>query len=128
VRITLKECAWWVVLGIVVAASLVWTFANDDAKRLVRRMNRTCEVHDVALQPGTSEIRYGLLVGTAQGELERQRLYPNANSWIAGGCVISSEKSEDVMYCEQCREVERQRTGVSRARADRPESPVEGRH
>lgn len=64
-----------------------------------------CEVHKTKLQTENVKIAYGLM-GFMPGFLEAQRrTFPNANSVVMGGCVISddSPKLQTVKFCPSCR-------------------------
>jgi hypothetical protein len=77
---------------------------NDDEK--------LCPVHHVPLKHGKREILYGLVADVcdslAHAKAE-QKFFPYANSVAYGGCLVfpDSPKSEDVLYCPKCREVEK---------------------
>jgi len=74
-----------------------------------------CKRHGEELQKDKVEIIYGL-VGFRKGYLEaEEKFFPNANSKVFGGCVITEEVSCDgtrvqaspkyaeVLYCSKCR-------------------------
>jgi hypothetical protein len=69
-------------------------------------------VHQVSLKKERLDIIYGL-VDYSCFSLDRvksqEKYFPYANSVIYGGCVIEPDapKYKDVLYCEKCREVER---------------------
>jgi TonB family protein len=67
-----------------------------------------CEIHHMPLVEDTIRITYGLIDITefAPGYFEASdSIFPNANTEVFGGCVITEESPEyaRVMYCPQCR-------------------------
>ncbi|MEP6947346.1 MAG: hypothetical protein ABJA02_15615 [Acidobacteriota bacterium] len=65
-----------------------------------------CEIHGTELQSSTCEIRYGLPPGPPKGYFDAERdLFPNAFSWIMGGCVIDGPdvRPANVEFCSTCR-------------------------
>ena len=72
-----------------------------------------CPIHQTALKRGKAEIRYGLRNFGPDGHIEeycdaKRTLFPFANSWTPGGCVmrIPGPRFEKVIYCKKCREAE----------------------
>ncbi|MFL6229055.1 MAG: energy transducer TonB [Pyrinomonadaceae bacterium] len=91
--------------------------AADTVERLPGNLPRKyCRVHGELLRKDEVEIRYGLL-GFAPGyEKAEEKLFPNANFFVGGGCVIetevdpctgeerqSSPQRAEVLYCPKCR-------------------------
>ena len=71
-------------------------------------INTKCKVHDVELLKGTAPIRYGLPPAPPVGYLEAQdKLFPNAVSFVLGGCILDDANEQTVSYCPLCREAER---------------------
>lgn len=66
-----------------------------------------CSVHHLPLKKDQVKIRYGLLYIPAGRYEAREKSFPNANSYVSGGCIVQEEKSEEVVYCDKCREAER---------------------
>jgi len=76
-----------------------------------RRGTDRCGIHGVVLKKGRVEILYGLL-GFRKGYHDAQeKLFPNGNTEVYGGCVIMTDavtgertpKFADVLYCVKCR-------------------------
>ena len=74
-------------------------------------MTTKCEVHGLELLPDHVERRGGMPPAPPGDYLETaERFFPNANSWVLGGCVIpfpEIETEEEVEYCPQCRKLEK---------------------
>jgi len=73
---------------------------------------KLCPVHHLPLKHGKREIVYGLVADVCDSFAHAQaehKYFPYANSVAYGGCLVfpDSPKSEDVLYCPKCREVER---------------------
>ena len=69
-----------------------------------------CEMHKVELLPGRCEIRRGMPPAPPAGYyLAKETIFPNANTWDTGGCVITPEDENDepVQFCPACRAAER---------------------
>ncbi len=70
---------------------------------------RTCKLHNEDLKRDKVKVRRGLPPGPPEGYFAAEAsLFPHANSWILGGCVIDDEidpedDREDVYFCPQCR-------------------------
>ncbi|HWS54299.1 MAG TPA: TonB family protein [Pyrinomonadaceae bacterium] len=69
---------------------------------------RSCEVHGFKLERDKVRIAYGLPVLDPVGAEASGRLFPHANSWAGGGCVVTddSPKFAEVLYCRACRAAE----------------------
>ncbi len=67
---------------------------------------RRCRVHSRELQRGTATISYGLIRFPAHFLIAQRELFPCARTFVLGGCKIGTEKSREVLYCEDCREAE----------------------
>jgi hypothetical protein len=71
-----------------------------------------CEVHHEVLIKDKILIAYGFMsfsYDRAAYEAEKPKLFPHANSYYLGGCVInwdSSPQSAEVLYCQKCRAAE----------------------
>lgn len=76
-----------------------------------------CEVHGVLLRRDKVDIVYGLLRYKPGYWRAQQRHFPNANSWVGGGCGIVEivnpctgetfhTKYAEVLYCPRCRRAE----------------------
>ena len=72
-----------------------------------------CEVHDEELLGDRVEVRRGMPPAPPAGYFEaKERLFPHANSWIMGGCMVDdgiypNDDVEDVDHCPKCRIAER---------------------
>ncbi len=82
------------------------------------RSGERCPVHSVALVYGLVPIEYG-----KGAELERyhdgRRGYPNAHTYVPGGCMVRDETMEWTKYCPACREMKRGIEGAGRRRTSR---------
>ncbi len=67
---------------------------------------KKCEIHDDILKPADVPIHYGLLSIDDKFVEARERLFPNANSFVMGGCVFQDENEMELLICEKCREAE----------------------
>ncbi len=67
---------------------------------------KSCEAHGLPLQTGLAQISYGLLEIDERYLADKTDLFPNSNSWVAGGCVSSDVDVAQVDYCPLCREAE----------------------
>jgi len=65
-----------------------------------------CKVHHALLQKDKVRMTYGLLVHTKEEWEAREKLFPNANREVNGGCLLSDIKEVEVLYCPKCREAE----------------------
>lgn len=64
-----------------------------------------CKVHNTLLRKDRVDIIYGLM-GFQKGYWQaRKKLFPNANSYIGGGCVVETDSPRyaEVLYCVHCR-------------------------
>ena len=71
---------------------------------------KQCSKHGSDLLRGTVETRSGYPPAPPDGYFEAQEgLFPFANSWVMGGCVIDleSDGTESVDYCPECRAAEK---------------------
>ena len=66
-----------------------------------------CDVHGELMTEGRAPILYGL-VGLDKRYQEAYEKFPNSNSVVFGGCVITpnSPQYETVHFCLSCREAE----------------------
>jgi hypothetical protein len=81
------------------------SLANDSEEKM-------CPVHHVPLKKEKLEISYGLIPDEPCNVDRRKaakQYFPFANSVVDGGCVIlpNSPKYQEVLYCPECREVEK---------------------
>lgn len=65
-----------------------------------------CEVHDYLLKPANVPIHYGLPYIDDELIEARNKLFPNANTSVMGGCIFEDENEMELLVCEKCREVE----------------------
>ncbi len=72
-----------------------------------------CEVHNSELEDGKANIRYGLIVLPDEYRKAREKLFPNANSFVLGGCIIGGVSETQVKFCRLCREAERKHSKLS---------------
>ena len=78
-----------------------------------------CEVHKIQLQTEDVKIAYGLM-GFMPGFSEaKRRTFPNANSVVMGGCMVSedSPKLQAVKFCPQCRVEQKNWSAAQNSRA-----------
>ncbi len=71
-------------------------------------MTEICVTHGVRLESDIIKVRYGLPPAPPIGYFEAEEtLFPYANSWKTGGCVITDEDGIDqddrVTFCPECR-------------------------
>ena len=94
------------------AFALALAIAAAPAKRVSGDDEKLCPVHHVPLKREQLGIVYGLvshpcdIFSRAKAE---EKYFPYANSIVYGGCVVfpDSPKTEEVLYCPKCREVEK---------------------
>lgn len=67
---------------------------------------KICEVHKTVRKPMKIPIRYGLFDTDAELEKARKILFPNAYSFVSGGCEIQNEDEPTEFVCEECRKEE----------------------
>lgn len=65
-----------------------------------------CEVHGLRLQGGLAQIAYGLFEFDDAYLADKRDLFPNSNSCVIGGCIISDVDVAQVDFCPHCREAE----------------------
>lgn len=65
-----------------------------------------CAVHDAAMRHDRVPIHYGLPYIPMRYFENRERLFPNSNQSIMGGCQIGQQTHAEVYYCSPCREAE----------------------
>lgn len=69
-------------------------------------MTYKCKIHGEPLITGTVQIQYGLVRLSPEFCEAQKTLFPNARSFILGGCVLREQKTRPVSYCQKCREAE----------------------
>lgn len=67
---------------------------------------KKCELHNVKLENGFAPIRYGLLFIPDDYIKARKKLFPNANTFVAGGCIVGFRERTELEFCTLCREAE----------------------
>jgi hypothetical protein len=67
---------------------------------------KSCEVHSVPLQEGLAQIAYGLYEFDERYWADKKVLFPNSNSWVAGGCIRNDVEVAQINFCSLCREAE----------------------
>jgi hypothetical protein len=65
-----------------------------------------CELHALPLREDTIPIRYGRPKFNLKEREARQKLFPHANSFYRGGCIVREAKRARVSYCPECRKAE----------------------
>lgn len=70
---------------------------------LSKSRGTVCEVHEVPLKVDVVPIRYGLIEFNRKYRKISQKLFPNANDWWGGGCMLLPFTKAEVTYCEKCR-------------------------
>lgn len=81
---------------------------------VIGRGEERCKLHKSPLKPGTAKIVYGLcltifdeeLAGLNEGYVEKE-FFPLSHSTVGGGCLVSRQEEQPVLYCEACRKAER---------------------
>src|SRR5215813_11958971 len=83
---------------------------NGDCLAQSTANNKYCEVHGDILEKDVVPVKYGLKVIFPDEIEDREKLFPNSNKEISGGCIITeeSENYSEVLYCKSCRKVEEQ--------------------
>jgi TonB family protein len=71
--------------------------------RLGESKDFTCKVHRETMSEDTVPIVYGLTDSESAAFKARERLFPNANLSVSGGCVVESPRFAKVLYCPKCR-------------------------
>lgn len=69
---------------------------------------KKCHVHDRDLLEDKVSINYGYPLTTEEYSLASSELFPFANSYYLGGCIVKPELSARVMYCPDCRKAEKE--------------------
>jgi len=77
---------------------LTWDLRSNEPK--------SCEAHGLPLQVGLAEIAYGLFYFDERYWADKKELFPNANSWVVGGCISSDVDVAQADFCPLCREAE----------------------
>jgi hypothetical protein len=99
--------------------SLALTEENT-VRRLPRRdgkiVEERCPVHHEVMAVEIVPIQYGLLRPEAAGPGPRQEVeeywrekeahFPETTHWVAGGCVVGSQRKAEVHVCRSCQEAE----------------------
>jgi hypothetical protein len=63
----------------------------------------TCRVHGGRLEAGSAPIRYGLIRLDKQYLRAQKTSFPNAKSFLLGGCRVGTHVTADVRFCPECR-------------------------
>ncbi len=75
---------------------------------MLREIFGTCSVHKVELLEEEVPVHYGLIRFSADYIAAKKGLFPNANSFVLGGCIVSPThpKTRKAKYCPHCRAAE----------------------
>lgn len=67
-----------------------------------------CAIHDETLLRDVVPLRYGLIRFTPEYLEARPRLFPNARSFMLGGCMLTPDRPTrtEVYFCPKCREAQ----------------------
>jgi hypothetical protein len=70
-----------------------------------------CQTHKVILQTGFANVVYGRLVYYEELEEARKNAFPNANTWVSGGCIVEWSpfgvgNAKKTLFCSKCRQAE----------------------
>jgi TonB family protein len=71
--------------------------------RLGESKDFTCRIHRETMREDTVPIIYGLTNSDSAAFKARERLFPNANLSVSGGCLVESARFAKVLYCAKCR-------------------------
>ena len=71
--------------------------------RLGESKDFTCKIHRETMREDTVPIIYGLKDTEDVASRVRERLFPNANLSVSGGCLVESARFAKVLYCPKCR-------------------------
>lgn len=76
---------------------------------MLRELFGTCRVHQVALLEEQVPVRYGLFRFPADYLRAQEEQFPNAYSFVLGGCRVSpaNPTTRKVSYCPECRAAEK---------------------
>ena len=84
-------------------------YGDDLADDWIRRTDgdpwpdeATCEVHGATLQPESVPILWGLIRPSTE-YFDALTTFPHAHAVVYGGCMVGSETTRRVFYCEACR-------------------------
>ena len=74
----------------------------------MKRAEKRCELHDTPLEHRQIPISYGMPSYDPAWAVQKD-LFPNARSYVLGGCVIDfdSPKFEKAWVCDACIEAEK---------------------
>lgn len=76
------------------------------SRRIWLELQNRCPVHGCFLQLDTVPVRYGLVRLSERYRAARFDLFPVAKSEVLGGCVVGSQKTALVRFCQSCRDAE----------------------
>jgi hypothetical protein len=81
--------------------------AVGSSKSFNKAPKMNCKIHGTKLKRTKVPISYGM-PGYDKASAVREQLFPNAKSYVLGGCVIDffNPSHQDAMVCEECREAE----------------------
>jgi len=71
--------------------------------RLGESKDFTCRIHRETMREDIVPIVYGLMNSDGAASKARERLFPNANLSVSGGCLVESARFAKVLYCAKCR-------------------------
>lgn len=93
----------------------------------IARQYRKCVLHGEWLKVGEARILYGLLMGGEESRKAREIHFPNACTYIGGGCVstATSPEKDMVLFCESCRKVQKEWIEKNKKQ---PPKPMAGVH
>ena len=76
---------------------------------MFRELFGTCSVHKTKLLQEEVPVRYGLIRFSSDYLHAKNKSFPNAYSFVLGGCLIypTNPKTRMVSYCPKCRQAER---------------------
>ena len=76
---------------------------------MFREIFGTCSVRKIRLLHEEVPVRYGLIRFPADYLNAKKQQFPNAYSFVPGGCLVGSTnpKIRMVSYCPQCRDAEK---------------------
>jgi hypothetical protein len=96
---------------ILLLSLLAFAFASVPTTRVSGGEDKFCPVHHVPLKKEKLEIIYAssLIPATFDRDGSSEKYFPYANSVVYGACISTpdSPKNQEVLYCPNCRDVEK---------------------
>ena len=65
-----------------------------------------CKLHKTEFEKKSVKITYGLIRLTKEYLEAKKTLFPNAGSYVLGGCRVGDEKVIEMKFCQMCFDAE----------------------